>query len=154
MEMPRPTEAHRNLHPMVGSWVGQEKLNPSPWDPKGGTASATVQNRLGLGGFIVLHDYEQQRGATTTFSGHGVLWWDGAQQTYLMQWWDSMGFPPNLFRGTFVDGELTMTSTSPQGHNRAVWDFREDGRYHFRMDVSPDGERWMSFMEGDYTRQG
>jgi hypothetical protein len=40
-----------------------------------------------------------------------------------------------------------------QGLSRIVWDFSQAGRYRFMMEVSPDGQQWLTFMEGDYARQ-
>ena len=43
-----------------------------------------------------------------------------------------------------------MTSQGPQGYNRGVWDYSKPGEYTFRMDVSPDGKQWQTFVEGKY----
>ncbi len=96
MEMPKPTEAHRRLERLVGAWTGQERLHPSPWDPSGGPAVGHVENRAALDGFAVIHDYEQERNGTVTYRGHGIYTWDSTRRQYMMHWWDSMGFPPNV----------------------------------------------------------
>jgi len=153
MEMPKPTQAHQKLQRIVGSWSGEERMHPSPWDPKGGTALARVHNRSALDGFVVVQEYEQERNGAVTFRGLGVFSWVADQQCYALHWFDSMGMPPNLFQGNFEGDVLSMTSQSPQGHNRAVFDFREQGVYRFQMDVSPDGQQWHTFMEGAYTRK-
>ena len=151
MDMPKPTEAHRKLEKLVGSWSGEERLHPSPWDPQGGTALGRVRNRVALDGFIVVQDYEQERGGSINFRGHGVFSWDPSRPCYLLHWFDSMGMPPNEFRGNFQGDVLIMTSQGPQGHSRAVFDFVEKGLYRFRMEVSQDGDQWYTFMEGKYT---
>lgn len=104
MEMPKPADAHRKLERVVGRWTGEEKLFPSPWDPKGGTASSRVENRLALDGFAIVQDYEQERNGKICFRGHGVLRWEAQQQCYEMYWFDSMGMPPNIFRGNTSAG--------------------------------------------------
>ena len=38
------------------------------------------------------------------------------------------------------------------GKSRAVFDFAASGRYTFRMEVAQDGQEWVTFMEGSYTR--
>ena len=153
MEMPKLTEAHKNFKYLAGQWSGQERIAPSPWDPKGGTATGYSDNRIALDGFVLVHDYEQQRNGATTFRGHGVLSFDPQEQCYRMHWWDSMGSPVNAFKGNFEGQVLKMTYVGPQGHNRVTWDFSQAGRYRFQMDISPDGQQWHTFMEGDYTRQ-
>lgn len=154
MEMPKPGEAQRKLEILAGSWTGEEKMHPSPWDLQGGTATGRVRNEVALDGFAVVQDYEQERGGQITFRGHGVFRWDAARETYSLHWFDSMGMPPNEYLGNFDGDVLTMTSETPQGTSRTVMDLRESGTYRFRMDHSRDGKEWQTLMEGSYSRQG
>ena len=151
MEMPQPTDAHMKLQKLAGRWSGEERLMPSPWDPKGGTAVGKVQNRVSLDGFIVVQDYEQVRGGAVTFRGHGIFSWSQEEQCYIMYWFDSMGMAPNVFRGNFQNGILTLTNKNSQGFSRAIWDLREGNRHTFRMEGSQDGTTWQTFMEGNYS---
>jgi hypothetical protein len=153
MEMPRPTDAHRRLHRIAGNWVGEEKMHPSPWDPKGGMAVGRVHNRIALDGFVVIQDYEQERNGLVTFRGHGIFTWHEAEQCYALYWFDSMGVPPNIFKGGFENNILTLTSMGAQGYTRSVFDFTQEKRYQFRMEVSPDGKQWHSFTDGTYERK-
>jgi len=155
MEMPRVTDAHRKLEKLVGNWLGDEKISPSPFDPNGGPAVGHVQNRLALDGFAVIQDYEQQRDGKTSFRGHGVFCYDFRQQKYHMYWFDSMGMGPNDYCGTFEGDVLTLnyTSQAGMGHGRAIFDLRENGMYKFRLEVSPDAKTWHTFLEGKYTRK-
>lgn len=153
MEMPKPTDAHRTLAKLVGSWKGEEVMHPSPWDPKGGKSTGWVENRSSLGGFVVLHDYRQERDGKVEFEGLGVFWWDREKKSYALHWFDSMGTAPNEFRGHFEGDVLTMTSPNPiAGQSRASFDFSEPGKYSFEMAVSQDGERWIPMMEGVYEK--
>lgn len=154
MQMPEVTDAHRRLEMLVGIWKGEETLNPSPWDPKGGTATGIVKNRLALDGFAVIQDYEQIRDGKTTFKGHGVFQWDPKTSQYALYWWDSMGFPCNDFRGDLKDKVLTVENRGEMGQNRVVMDCSQPGVYRFVMDVSPDGKTWTTFMEGKYRKEG
>ena len=151
MDMPKPGEAHRKLERLVGYWIGEEKLYPSPWDPKGGAAIGKVHNRIALSGFNVVQDYEQERNGSINFQGHGVFSWDAKASCYVLHWFDSMGMPPNEFRGNFDGNTLNLTNEGPQGHSRTVFDFQKDGHYTFRMEVSQDGRQWQTFMEGHYS---
>ena len=152
--MPKPTDAHRKLERLLGNWRGEEKIFPTPWDPKGGTAKARAENRGALGGFIVVQEYEQEREGTINFRGHGVFSWDPAHQCYIMTWFDTMGMPPTEFKGNFMDNILTLTNQNPQGQSEAIFDFRQEGKYSFRMEVSQDGKQWVPFMEGNYRKEG
>jgi hypothetical protein len=150
MERPKPAGAHRRLERIAGNWVGEEKMYPSPWVPNGGTAVARVNNRLAIDGFAVVQDYEQEQNGVVNFRGHGIFTWNGPEQCYVLYWFDSMGLPPNIFKGTFENNIMILTSTSPQGHTRATFDFSQDRRYTYRMDMSQDGTKWQTFVEGGY----
>jgi len=80
MEMPKPQDQHKKLEMLAGTWTGEEKLYPSPWDPKGGTATSRVEARIGLGGFFLISDYEEKREGKVAYQGHGVYGWDPAEQ--------------------------------------------------------------------------
>jgi Protein of unknown function (DUF1579) len=150
MAMPVVTEAHRRLDRLVGSWKGEERLYPSPFDTQGGSAIARVHNQRALDGFAVVQDYEQERDGKVRFRGHGIFRWDGEDGAYTLHWFDSLGLPPSEFRGQFEGEALTLVNDGPQGMTRAVFEF--GGRsYTYRMQVSPDGTNWFPFMEGAYT---
>ena len=153
MEMPKPTEAHRKLAALAGRWTGTETIPPCPWDPKGGTAVGRCENRIAADGFILVHDYEQERNGAVTFRGHGVFTHDAAVNCYLLYWWDSMGVAANVFKGNFNGDTLQMTCVDHQGHSRTTWGFPAPNTYSFRMEMSQDGQQWMTMMEGDYTRE-
>jgi hypothetical protein len=152
MSMPTPGASHQKLEVLVGSWSGAETLHPSPWDPKGGPAAGKVNNRRALDGFAVVQDYSQERGGQVTFRGHGVFGYNAQENCYTMHWWDSMGFPPHLFKGQFEGDRLVLTAASPMGHTRASWKFNPDGSYFHLMEVSGDGQSWQTFMEGTYKK--
>lgn len=151
--MPKPTDEHRALERLVGTWSGEERLHPSPWDPQGGTAVGRVENRLALDGFAVLQHYEQERNGAVGFRGLGVFRFDSGTREYVFHWFDNMGTPPNEYRGGYDDGVWTLDSRNPAVSSRAVFDFREKNAYRFRMEVSQDGEQWNPFMEGTYRRK-
>lgn len=153
MDMPRPTEAHRQLERLVGVWTAEERLHPSPWDPLGGTAIGRVRNALALDGFAVVQDYEQERHGRVNFRGHGIFRWDATEHCVVLHWFDSMGQPPDQFRGQFEGHVLILSSSSEKGRIRVTWDFGEPGRYRYLMQVSPDGVQWFPVMEGEYVRQ-
>ncbi len=153
MQMPQPSAQHRALEVFAGTWTGTETLHPSPWDPKGGTSRATIRNVMSLDGFAVVQDYEQARGGMVNFRGHGVMRYDTNAVEYVFHWFDSWGGPPTEFRGPGADAVFTLSNAGQQGHTRAIFDFRQGSRYTYRMDVSPDGAHWATFMDGVYTRQ-
>jgi hypothetical protein len=153
MEMPKPTEDHRKLQKLAGQWIGKEKMHPSPWDPQGGEAVGKVHNRVALDGFVVIQDYEQERGGKVNFRGHGVFRFDAAEKGYVLHWWDSMGMPPNIFRGDFEGDLLKLNCDDPQFKSRVTWNLVRPDRYSYKMEVSPDGNQWFPFMEAEYEKK-
>jgi hypothetical protein len=51
MQMPAPTDQHRRLEPLAGTWSGEDVLHPTPCDPEGGTATTRIEARMTLDGF-------------------------------------------------------------------------------------------------------
>ena len=151
MEMPKPGPAHQQLAKLAGHWVGQEKMHPSPWDPNGGMATGQVKNTLALDGFCVFQDYEQVRDGKTSFRGLGIFSWNAMKQCNELAWADSMGGMVQIFAGKWDGDVLRMTSDGPMGTTRCSFDVAGGG-YKFKMDVSPDGKAWTTFMEGTYKK--
>ena len=154
MEMPKPGPEHAKLAAMIGHWVGEEKMYPSPWLPEGGMATSMVTARLGCEGFCVLTDYVQEREGKTTYVGHGVFGWDPRRQRFVQHWSDSAGgVPSHATPGTWEGDTLTFLEQGPGGHMRFVYRFTSPDSYEFRIDTSADGVLWAPFVEARYVRQ-
>ena len=154
MEMPKPLEEHRRLEKLAGKWTGEEKIHPTPWDPKGGSASGTFEARVSMDGFWLVADYVETRDGAVSYRGHGVYGYDRKEQAYTMSWFDSMSesvIPPA--RGRWDGNRLVFAHQTPMGHSRYTYDFQGEGRYRFLIENSQDGKQWMPFMEGQYTRR-
>ncbi len=153
MQMSQVREEHRKLQALAGTWAGDEKVHPSPWDPQGGTATARTVARVDLDGFFVISDYTQERGGRVTYRGHGVFGWDPAQKGYAMFWFDSMGGGFNEpARGQWEGNTLRVESKNPMGYGRYTWVFESPDRHAFSIEHSQDGKQWTPFLEGKYSR--
>jgi hypothetical protein len=151
-EMPQPNEHHKKLHTLVGTWVGDEKLSPSPWGP-GGPARGKYTMISACDGFHVVQDYVEEKDGRITYRGHGVFGWDPQGQVYTWYWVDSMGFPPpTASRGKWEGDTLIFESHSEMGHGRYTYKFDGADRLHFSLENSRDGKEYALFMEGDYQR--
>ncbi len=151
--MPSPSSEQRRLEAFAGRWEGAEQLHPTPWDPQGGPAEATVHNRIALDGFALIQDFDQRRDGQTTFRGHGIFRWDATAAQYVLHWFDSMGQGPSEFRGAWDGDMLQLVSKGVQGSIRGTWKLMGD-RYEFAMEVSGDGVHWGPFITGVYRRIG
>ena len=153
MEMPKPTKEHRRLAELAGRFTGRETMHPSPWDPAGGPATATVDARVALDGFALISDYAQSRNGKVTFTGHGIITWDAVQKTYLMYFFDCMGFPPRApARGQWEGDTLTFLEENAMGNSRHRYHVTGDGKYDYTLEMSLDGTNWRTFLEGSYGR--
>jgi hypothetical protein len=150
--MSRPASEHQSLSMLAGNWLGKEHIHPSPFDPIGGPATGHVHNRAALNGFAIIHDYEQKRNGDVSFRGHGIFRWDASEQCYTLHWFDSLGLRPVEYRGRLQGQILSLTAPQGQGFSRAVFDFSGEKCYRYRMEISPDGEQWFVFLEGEYQR--
>ncbi len=153
MQMPRPSPEQQALSIMAGDWLGKEQVQPSPFDIAGGTAIGHVHNCLGLDGFIIVHDYVQERNGKVSLCAHAIVQWDTLAKQAVMYWFDSFGMPPTTFRGMLKDNILTLITPQGTGFSRITYDFSKPGSYTYRMEVSIDGTEWYPFTSGDYTRQ-
>ena len=152
MEMPQPNEKHKALEAFVGAWAGEEILYPSPFDPQEKTAHGRIEYRMTLDGFFLMSDYEEEVDGRPSYKGHGVYGYDAEQQCYTMHWFDSMGGSyqkPAV--GDFDGTTMQYQNTTPQGEARYTHTLEGD-EYHFKIEVSEDGEMWTAFMSGIYQR--
>jgi hypothetical protein len=152
MDMPKPGPEHERLAKFAGTWNGEEKMHPSPWDPKGGVASASIVNRVACDGFYVVGDYEQERHGVVTFRGHSVWGFDPKSQEVVLHWFDSMGMGDDVFRGKFRGEVLTLECRNPMGHHRLSYDFSEKDTLRSRMESTQDGKEWNAMFDGVHHR--
>jgi len=154
MQIPTPTSEHERLARLEGRWEGDERIHPTPFDPVGGVAHGTWRTRRALAGFCLIADYEQRRGGAVNFEGHGVYGWDPRGRCYTLHWFDSTGSEQGEPAFGAWDGErLTlMHETTHVGHSRHVYEVAGD-TFRFRLEHSPDGTDWLTFLEGEYHRR-
>jgi hypothetical protein len=150
--MQMPGAQHEKLASLVGEWVGEEILHPSPWSAETRRALGKFSMRMAVDGLFLINDYEEQRDGRAVFRGHGVYGWDGKRERYTMFWFDSMGGSPNETLGVWSGDSLVFTNQSEQGHGRYVYTVKDADHIGFRIDTSSDGNTWNCLMEGDFTR--
>lgn len=152
MDMPKPSPEHLQLEKLAGSWEGEETMHPSQWDPKGGSATGRTTSRLALSGFALITDYEQERDGVVTYAGHGVYTFDPGEERYTLNWFDSMGSPPEIFVGRFEDEILTVAHGGPGMHARLTHDLTDPENLLSKMEMSEDGATWNTLFDGSYRR--
>ena len=150
--MPQPSDEHRKLHALSGSWAGDETLSPSQWGP-GGPARGQMTFTPVCDGFFVAQEYAEEKDGKTVFRGHGVFGWDAQKKDYTWYWVDSMGTPPaQASRGTWEDDTLVFHSEMGPARGRYTFRFENPDQMHFRIENAMDGKTYQTFMEGRYRR--
>ncbi len=150
--MPQPTADHRKLHRLAGTWVGDERLAPSPWGP-GGPAKGRISGRVACDGFFVVSDYEEEKDGRVVFCGHSIYGWDPALGAVAWTWVDSMGAPPAApILGRWDGDALVFVREQPCGASRFTHRFGGDGRYLFTIEGRQGDGPWQVMMEGTYRR--
>lgn len=148
-ELPKPGSQHKALEFMLGHFIGDETMHPSPWCAEEQQRSSTCRSRF-LDDFFLISEYEQRDGDTVTFRGHGVYSWDPQKACYVMYWFDSMGGRGGVAEGAMEGKTLTFQNQSPMGHHRYRYEVLERG-YSFEMAMSQDGEDWAVGMTATYA---
>lgn len=85
MGMPKVRDQQSRLNELFsGTWRGEEKLYPSDWAPKGGSAFGTWIVDASLDGFNTVADYLEERDGKIVYRGHGVHGWDAQESAFLV----------------------------------------------------------------------
>ncbi len=155
MEMLKVGPEQRRLNELfTGTWTGEEKLSPSDWDLKGGTAFGTWTCHASLDGFTLFVDYAEERDGAISYRGHGIHGWDRACGKFLVYWFDNIGVMPQVPSKATLDGNryTYQTDDGPLGSTRMTYEWT-DNRFEFRIDKSKDhGATWNPMHVGHYTR--
>jgi hypothetical protein len=155
MEMPLPTAAHHQLYRLAGEWRGEDTMFPSDWAPEGSVAQASHSNRVSLGGFGVIDEFEQSRDGVVTFAGVGMWTVDPAdtKNQCVLYSFDSLGMGMETYRGGWKGDVLIVQSRNPMGHFKMTYDLSDPDTVRSRMDFAADGKAWGGMFEGVYQRE-
>lgn len=155
MQMPEVSSEMKRLTELFeGTWRGEERLHPSEWDPKGGTATGVWTVRRGADGFCLLVDYDESRDGRVVYRGHGVHGWDAQDGCFYAYWFDNMGGMPKAASPARLEGDR-YTYEQPSGmggRNRFTYAWSA-GVFSFRIERSADGKAWAPMHDGTYRRE-
>jgi hypothetical protein len=152
---PRPGPEHARLGFFVGDWSVQSEIKAGPWGP-GGKISGRDRCKWMEGRFFVICNTELE-GDTGKLIGLGVLGYDPGSRRYVRAGFHSDG-QAVLETGAVEGPTWTFSSDRAAGNNmtvrnRVVFTEKGPGRYDFRIELSPDGARWDTLVEGTAARR-
>jgi Protein of unknown function (DUF1579) len=148
----QPTEFHKRLGRLVGSWEGVETHYPFPGFPEITHADARVNIRFELNGLLLVCDYATYRDGELLYLGHGLYGWEESSGMYTLYWFDTAGTDPVVHAlGVWKDDTLTFEYDRGRQPMRVVYRFLGDEGYDRVIEAStPEG--WIPVLGGEYHR--
>jgi Protein of unknown function (DUF1579) len=151
---PTPGPEHKKLDIFAGTWSLDGDMKPSSMGP-GGKVTETEKCEWMEGNFfLVCHtDFKSTMGDGT---GISVLGYSSDDKAYTYREFNSWGEFDDS-RGS-VDGDTwTWTSDEKMGPNtfkgRFTMKIVSPASYNFTFEMSPDGAKWTTVMDGKATRK-
>lgn len=153
MEAPKPGPELKKLDAFAGTWTLEGDMKPGPMSP-GGTMSENERCEWMDGNFFLVckSDFKSSMGNGT---GISVMGYSSDDKTYTYRefnsWGEAMDSKGSVdgntwtwtsdekMNGTVMKGRFTMKITSPT-------------TYNFTFDMSQDGTKWTTVMEGKATK--
>src|SRR5262249_30145338 len=136
---PKPGPEHALLKKFVGDWEANVSF-------MGGESKGTAHNRIGLGGFWLLTEFQGEFGGTRV-EGRGATGYDPAKKKYVNAWIDSMSPSMMVMEGSFDKDGKTYTETGdgpgPDGKPmkmKSIYQFKDDDTMIFTMYTVMDGK--------------
>jgi Protein of unknown function (DUF1579) len=154
MEMPKPGPEHKKLDVLAGSWTLDGDMKPSPMGPGGKMTEIEKCDWMDGGFFLVCHtDFKSSMGDG---AGLSILGYSTDDKAYTYReynsWGESMESKGSVdndtwtwtndekMGGTIMKGRFTMKLLSPTS-------------YTFTYEMSQDGTKWSTVMDGKATKK-
>jgi Protein of unknown function (DUF1579) len=152
---PKPGPEHKVLAYFVGKWTGEAELKPGPLGPGGKITSADTCEWF-AGGFHVICRSEGA-GAMGNMKSIGIMSFNAGDKAYNYYAIDSLG-SAELSAGNKSGDTWTFTADS----NVAGQTFKSrytvvevsPTSYTFKWEMSQDGTKWATMMEGTSKKSG
>jgi len=153
MEMPKPGPEHKKLDVFAGSWTLDGDIKPGPMGPGGKMTETEKCEWMDGGFFLVCHsDFKGVMGSGT---GVSYMGYSNDDKAYTYREFNSWGEFDDS-KGS-VDGD-TWTWTSDEKMNgmamkgRFTMKITSPTSYNFSFEMSQDGTKWTTVMDGKATK--
>jgi Protein of unknown function (DUF1579) len=154
MEMPKPGPEHKKLDMFAGTWTLEGEMKPGEMGP-GGKMTETEKCDWMEGGFFLICKADFKSSSMGNGSGVSFMGYSNDDKAYTYREFNSMGefmeskgsadgdtwtwIGDEKMGGMTTKGRFTMKITSPTS-------------YTFNYDMSPDGTKWTTVMDGKATK--
>jgi Protein of unknown function (DUF1579) len=154
MEMPKPGPEHKKMDVFVGSWTLDGDMKPGPMGP-GGKMNEKEKCEGMEGGFYVVCHASYTSQSMGNGVGLSVMGYSSDDKAYTYREFSSDGEFVDA-RGT-IDGDTwtwnsdnKMAGMTSKG--RFTVKLTSTTSYNFTFEMSQDGTKWMTIMEGKATK--
>jgi len=152
-EMPKPGPEHKKLDAFAGSWTLDGDMKAGPMGPGGKMTETEKCDWMEGGFFLVCHsDFKSSMGDGT---GLSVMGYSAEGKAYTYREFNSWG-EFNDSKG-LVDGDTwTWTSDEKMGEmtmkSRFTMKITSSTSYTFTFEMSQDGTKWTTVMDGKASK--
>ena len=152
---PKPAPEHKKLDMLAGSWVLEGDVKPNPMGP-GGKMTESEKCEWMEGGFFLICRVDFKTASSGNGSGLSVLGYSAGEKAYTYREFNSWGEFEDS-RG-MLDGETwTWTSDEKMGDTvmkgRFTMKFTSPSSYAFSYEMSTDGAKWTTAVDGKATKK-
>jgi Protein of unknown function (DUF1579) len=155
MQPPKPGPELKKLDVLAGSWTLDSDVKPSPMGP-GGKVTETEKCEWMEGGFYLVCRIEYKSVSMGDGSGLSVMGYSTDDKAYTYREFNSWGEATDS-KGS-VDGDTwTWTADEKMGAQMMKGKFTmkitSPASYNFIYEISPDGAKWTTVMDGKATKK-
>lgn len=154
MPMPKPGPEHKKLDVFVGSWTLDADMKPGPMGPGGKVAENETCEWM-EGGFYLMCKVKFNSAAMGNGSGLSFLGYSDDDKAYSYRAFNSWGEFENA-KGSWDSDTITWNSDEKFGgmtmKGRFMMKNISASSYNFSFEVSQDGAKWTTVMDGKATK--
>jgi Protein of unknown function (DUF1579) len=153
--MPKAGPEHEKLNMFAGSWALEGDVKPNPMGP-GGKMSENEKCEWMEGSFFLVCHVDFSSANMGSGSGLSVMGYSAEDKAYTYREFNSWGEFEDS-RGSVNGNTWTWTSEEKMGDtmtkSRFTIKFTSATSYEFTYDMSPDGAKWTTVVDGKATKK-
>jgi Protein of unknown function (DUF1579) len=154
MGPPKPTPELKKLDYFLGNWTSEGEAKPGPMGPGGKFTESAHGEWMDGSFFLVIHS-DFKGGAMGNATGMAYMGYNADEKVYTYDAFSSMG--ENIHAKGTLDGDTwNWTNEFKMGaqtmKSRYTMKILSPDSYTFKFEMSPDGTKWESGMEGKATK--
>lgn len=156
MGPPAPAPELKKLDFLAGDWSAEGNVSPGPGMPNGGKFTSSEHDAWMEGNFFLISHGSFDFGGPAKGKELAIFGYDSDRKVYTYTAFNSMG-EAEVSTGT-VDGDTwTWLSTEHMGgmpmKGRFTMKVLSPTSYNMKFELSPDGTKWNTAMEGKATKK-